>query len=160
MIGSIFARAIAKPSRIWARSRAFRSSNTVRRVTTSRRCSIKASKVSFRLKTLGWPLSNATILIPNTVCNCVLAYKWLSSTSADSLRLTSTTIRIPSLSDSSRSAEIPSIRFSLTSSAIFSIKRALLTWYGISLMIMVSLPLSSVSISALARIYILPRPVR
>ena len=38
MISSMLASATARPSRMWPRSRALRSSNTVRRVTTSRRC--------------------------------------------------------------------------------------------------------------------------
>jgi len=37
IIGSMLASAIAKPSSVCARSRALRKSNTVRRVTTSRR---------------------------------------------------------------------------------------------------------------------------
>ena len=47
-------------------------------------------------------------------------------------RLTSTTIRMPSRSDSSRIAEMPSILFSLTRPAICSMSRALLTWNGSS----------------------------
>ena len=41
-------------------------------------------------------------------------------------------MRIPSRSDSSRRSAMPSIRLSLTSSAIFSSRLALLTWYGSS----------------------------
>ena len=70
------------------------------------------------------------------------------------------TMRMPSLSDSSRSSLMPSSFFSLTSSAIFSISRALFTWYGSSVTMIVSRPLSSVSISALARTSMRPRPVR
>ena len=50
------------------------------------------------------------------------------------------TTRMPSLSDSSRSSEIPSIFFSFTSSAIFSINRALFNWYGSSVMMICSRP--------------------
>ncbi|CSB63149.1 Uncharacterised protein [Vibrio cholerae] len=49
------------------------------------------------------------------------------TTSPTASRLHSITMRIPSLSDSSRSALIPSTFFSFTNSAIFSIKRALFT---------------------------------
>ena len=53
MIGSIFESAIDKPSSKCARSRALRNSNIVLRVTTSRRCKIKASSISRRLNNLG-----------------------------------------------------------------------------------------------------------
>ena len=43
-------------------------------------------------------------------------------------RFRSTTMRIPSRSDSSRRSAIPSIFLWRTSSAIFSISRALFTW--------------------------------
>ena len=43
MNSSMLASATARPSSTWPRSRALRSSNTVRRVTTSRRCSRKIS---------------------------------------------------------------------------------------------------------------------
>ena len=129
IISSILANATVKPSKICARDRALRISNTVRRVTTSRRCAIKHSKICLRFKTFGWPPTSATMLIPNTVCNWVWRYKLFSSTSAFSPRRTSITTRMPSLSDSSRkpSPAMPSISFSLCSSAIFSISRALLT---------------------------------
>ena len=48
---------------------------------------------------------------------------------------------------------------SFTSSAIFSISRALLTWYGISVTTIASRPLSATSTSALARMRTRPRPV-
>ncbi|MNT34050.1 hypothetical protein D3C72_1700070 [compost metagenome] len=53
-------------------------------------------------------------------------------TSGTSPRRSSMTTRMPSLSDSSRSSVMPSSFFSLTSSAIFSIRRALFSWYGSS----------------------------
>ena len=149
---SIFAKAVAKPSKIWARSRALRNSNNERRVTTSRRWRMKAPKISFNPNNLGWPSTIATILMPNTVCICVCLYRLFKTTSGTSPRFKTTTIRIPSLSDSSRKAEIPSIFLSLTSSAIFSNNLALLTWYGNSLTTILCCPvLSSVSISARAR---------
>ena len=70
-------------------------------------------------------------------------------------------MRMPSLSDSSRSSLMPSSFFSFTSSAIFSISRALLTWYGISVTAIASRPVDSLtSISARARMRTRPRPVR
>src|SRR3546814_16532807 len=59
-------------------------------------------------------------------------------------------MRMPSLSDSSRSSLMPSSFFSLTRSAIFSISRALFTWYGISVTMIDSRPLSAHSTSARA----------
>ena len=127
MIGSIFSSATARPSKIWARSLALRSSNIVRLVTTSRRWRTKASKISCKFINLGWPSVRATILMPKELCNWVCWKRLLSTTSGTSPRRISIYMRIPSLSDSSRSVEIPSIFLSLTSSEIFSINRALLT---------------------------------
>ena len=126
--GSIFAKATAWPSKMWPRSRAFRSSNKVLRVTTSRRWRIKQASMSLRFKVFGWPSTKATMLIPKLDCNCVWLNRLLTMTSGVSPRRRSITIRIPSLSDSSRSSVIPSIFFSFTNSAIFSMTRALLTW--------------------------------
>ncbi len=50
---SILFRAIIKPSKICARSRAFSNSNSVRRRTTSSRCLIYSSKKDFKLSTFG-----------------------------------------------------------------------------------------------------------
>ena len=70
-------------------------------------------------------------------------------------------MRMPSRSDSSRRSAMPSIVFSRTSSAIFSMSRALFTWYGISVTtIDVRSPFFAVSISVLARTITDPRPVR
>ncbi len=75
-------------------------------------------------------------------------------------RLSSMTSRIPSRSDSSRTAEMPSSRLSTTRSAIDLARVALLTWYGSSVTTIAALPLDSFSsIWARARITILPRPV-
>jgi hypothetical protein len=63
---SMFASAMASPSRMWPRSRALRRSNTVRRVTTSRRWRMNASMKSLRLSSFGWPSCRATMLMPNT----------------------------------------------------------------------------------------------
>ncbi len=73
--------------------------------------------------------------------------------------LSSITTRIPSLSDSSRRSLIPSIRLSLTSSAMCSTSRALLTWNGSSLMMIFGTFVSTSSISATPRTVSLPCPV-
>ena len=46
------------------------------------------------------------------------------------------TTRMPTRSDSSRTALMPSIRFSFTREAILAIMEALFTWNGISLTMM------------------------
>ena len=50
MISSTFDSATARPSRMWPRSRALRSSKRVRRTTTSRRCCRKNSRNCLRLR--------------------------------------------------------------------------------------------------------------
>ncbi len=50
MISSTLDSATARPSRMWPRSRALRSSNTVRRVTTSRRCDRKHSSICLQVQ--------------------------------------------------------------------------------------------------------------
>ena len=55
---------------------------------------------------------------------------------------------------------MPSIFLSLTSAAMFSIRRALFTMYGISVTMISLFPFGSVSMFDTARTRILPRPVR
>ena len=161
MIASILASATVKPSKIWPRSRALRSSYMVRRVTTSWRWRIKAATISFRFINFGWPLSRQTMLMLNELCSCVFRNRLLTTISAFSPRLRSIAILIPSLSDSSRSSEMPSNFFSLTNSAIRSMTLALLTWYGISVKTIVWRSfLSLVSTWYLPRICTRPLPVR
>ncbi len=74
-------------------------------------------------------------------------------------RPSSSTTRIPSRLDSSRISEMPSILLSPESSAIFSMRLALFTWYGSSVMMMASRPPRIFSAWALARSVIVPRPV-
>ena len=69
-------------------------------------------------------------------------------------------ILIPSRLDSSPMYVIPSTFFSFTSSAIFSIRRALLTIYGSSVTTIRFFPFAIGSIFVTARTRILPRPVR
>ncbi len=120
--------ATARPSRMWPRSRAFFSSNTVRRVTTSRRWPTNASIMSFRFSRRGWLSTSATMFMPKLSCSWVCLNRLLSTTSGSSPRFNSTTTRMPSLSDSSRMSEMPSIFFSVTSSAMRSSSDFLLTW--------------------------------
>ena len=154
--------AIFSPSRIWARASAFRRSCSVRRRTTSRLNSIKCSTTSSSVSTCGRPATIASVMMPKDVCSCVCLKRLFRTTAGTSPRLSSMTIRMPDRSDSSRKSAIPSIVFSRASSAIFSSSRALLIWYGISVTTIASLSLflSDVSISVLARITIEPRPVR
>src|SRR3984957_13632509 len=55
MISSIFATAIARPTKIWARSRALLSRNLVRRATTCSRKATNTVKRVFRFTTRGRP---------------------------------------------------------------------------------------------------------
>ena len=132
MNSSMLASATARPSSTWPRSRALRSSNTVRRVTTSRRCSRKIAIRSFRLHSLGWLSISATMFMPKVSCSCVCLYRLFSTTSGTSPRLSSITTRMPDLSDSSWMWLMPSSFFSWTSSAMRSSRFFLFTWYGIS----------------------------
>ena len=161
MNSSIFAKATAKPSKTWPRSRALRNSKIVRRVTTSRRCCKKYSSICFKFNKRGWLSTKATMFMPKLSCSWVLLYKLFRTTSGTSPRLSSITTRIPDLSDSSRKSEMPSTFFSFTNSAIRSSKFFLFTWYGnSSTMIAWRAPLSISSKWVLARITTRPRPVR
>ena len=100
------------------------------------------------------------MMTPNVACIEVCLYSWFSTTRGMASRLSSTTTRMPSRSDSSRRSLMPSIFLSRTSSAMFSTRRALFTWYGSSVTtICCLLLLSFSSMTARARITILPRPV-
>ena len=68
-------------------------------------------------------------------------------------------MRMPLRLDSSRMSLMPSSFLSLTSSATFSTRRALITMYGISVTMIDERPFLSSSISALPRMTIEPRPV-
>jgi hypothetical protein len=71
MISSILATAIARPTRIWARSRALLSRNFVRRVTTCSRKAMNSVRKSFRFIVCGRPASSATMLAGKFVCSGV-----------------------------------------------------------------------------------------
>ena len=63
--------AIRSPSRMCARASALRSSNSVRRRTTSRRNSMKCSMMSSSGSTRGRPPTIASMMMPKVVCSCV-----------------------------------------------------------------------------------------
>ena len=84
-------------------------------------------RISFSVITLGWPSASASILTPTVSCSWVKLYSWLSTTWALASRLSSTTMRMPSRSDSSRRSLICSIFLSFTRPAMLSISRALFT---------------------------------
>ena len=119
--------AIFKPSNIWALSFAFLSSNIVRLVTTSFLNLMNCRRSSLRFRIFGWPSTMERFITPNVPCICVCRKRLFSITSETSSLLSSTTILIPSLSDSSLISDMPSIFLSLTSSAIFSMSFVLLT---------------------------------
>ena len=69
MTSSILATAMARPTRIWARSRALLSRKLVRREMTSSRKATKACSMSFRFISSGRPPLSATMLTPKVVCS-------------------------------------------------------------------------------------------
>ncbi len=108
---------------------------------------------------MGSPSTRASMMTPKVSCSCECLYSWLRTTLGLTSRRSSMTMRMPSRSDSSRSAVMPSTCFSRCSSAIFSISGALLTMYGISVTTIRCLPPCMCSIWALARMRSRPRPV-
>ena len=68
---SMLATAMARPTKMWARSRALPSRNLVRRETTTSRNAMNAVSMSLRFITSGRPPSSATMLAPNEVCSGV-----------------------------------------------------------------------------------------
>jgi hypothetical protein len=80
---STFESATARPSSTWPRSRAFLSSYTVRRVTTSRRCAMNHSISSFRLSRRGWLSTSATMFMWKLSCSWVMLYSLFSTTSGN-----------------------------------------------------------------------------
>ena len=128
MIASMWSRAFFRPSKICIRSLARVSSNCVRRATTLRRCSRKASKIIFRFSTRGSiPSTRASMLRWKVSCSCVCLKSWFRTLLGIASFFISTTMRTPSLSDSSRRFLIPSIFLSRTRSANFSSRVALFT---------------------------------
>ncbi len=97
--------------------------------------------------------------MPNVVCICVCLYSWFITICGISPRPSSSTTRMPSRFDSSRISEMPGIFFSAESSEIFSMRLALFTWYGSSVMMIASRPPRIFSACAFARSVMVPRPV-
>ena len=126
-ISSTLETATARPHRIWLRSRAFFSSNAVRRATTSSRKVMKWLRKSRSISVSGRPPFKASILHANEVCMGVKRNNWFNTTSAVASRLSSITTRTPIRSDSSATLDMPSILLSRTISAMISIMRDLLT---------------------------------
>ena len=109
MISSTLDSATARPSRMWPRSRALRSSNTVRRVTTSRRCERK-------LEQLLEVQQRAAGRRPARPCSCrscpaaASACRGCSGRCPASRRASARSRRAcRDLSDSSRMSEMPSM---------------------------------------------------
>ena len=119
--------AFFRPSRMWARSLAFFRSNWVRRRTTSSWNSTYFCSICFRVSTLGTLWSMASMMTPTVSCSWVYWYSWFRMTWALASLRTSTTMRMPLRLVSSFRPVMPSMRLSLTRSAMFSIRRALLT---------------------------------
>ena len=99
------------------------------------------------------------MITPNVSWSCVCLYNWFRITFGFTSRRSSIQILIPSRLDWSLKSVIPSIFLSLTSSAIFSIRRALFTIYGSSVTIILFFPFCIGSMFVTARTLILPRPV-
>ena len=115
--------------------------------------------MSLMLSILGTPSTRASMIHPNVSWSCVCLKSWLSITLALTSFLSSMTTLIPSLEDSSLISVIPSILLFLTRSTIFFIRSDLFTIYGSSVTTIRCFPLFIVSISVIARTFILPRPV-
>ena len=115
-----------------ARASAFRSSNSVRRRTTSRRNSMKLLDELEQVQHARPAADDGQHDDAERRLQLRVLVEVVEDDLGTSPRFSSITIRMPSRSDSSRRSEMPSIVFSRTRSAIFSIRRFLLTWYGIS----------------------------
>ncbi len=107
----------------------------------------------------GTPSTSASMMAPKVDCIWVCLYSRFSTICETASRFSSTTMRMPSRSLSSRRSLIPSTRRSRANSAICSISRVLLTMKGISVMTIRSPPPRRSSISARARMTMRPRPV-
>ena len=127
-ISSTFETATARPQRMWARSRALRSSKAVRRATTSSRKATKWTRKSRSVSCSGRPPFSASMLQPKLVCIGVKRNSWFSTTSGVASRRSSTTTRTPKRSLSSWTWAMPSILRSRASSAMRSTIVALFTW--------------------------------
>ncbi|OSX72973.1 hypothetical protein BU14_0390s0010 [Porphyra umbilicalis] len=112
---SMRATAAKKPSTTCARSVARAKSCRARARTVSTRKSINASMQARRERRAGArPATSATTLAEKDDCSGVLARRLASTTAGTASRLSSTTTRMPSRSDSSRKSAMPSTLRSLT----------------------------------------------
>ena len=103
------------------------------------------------------------MLTPKLVCSCVSLNRLLSTTLALASRLSETTNRVPVFCDVSSFTSSMPLSSPLSASSLMRIATASwLTWYGISVTTIWyrSPRLPASSISALARIFTEPRPVR
>ena len=98
---STFSTATARPHNTCARSRALRSSNAVRRATTSSRKSRNADRMVRNSICSGRPPFSASMLQPKWVCIAVKRNSWFSTTSGVESRFSSITTRTPKRSLSS-----------------------------------------------------------
>ncbi len=158
---SIWSMAFSSADRMWARSRALRSRNCVRRTMTSIWW-VTQYRISWSSRSVrGTPSTRASMFAPKVSCSWVCLYRLFSTTLATASRLSTITSRWPVRPlDSSRTSAMPLIRPSLTSSAIFSARLSGLTWNGSSVATRQARPLRSSSTSTTARMVIEPRPVR
>ena len=149
--------AFLRPSKMWARAFAFSRSKIVRRIMTVFLWLMKCLRISFKPKIRGSWFKMESMIIPKVVCIAVCLNRLLRTISLIASRLSSITTRIPSRSDSSRIVETPSMSLSFTRLAIFSIRRALFTWYGSSSITIISF-FALCSICVLARTLMRPLP--
>ena len=156
IVWSNLSKATLKPSSKCNLSFALDSSKRNLLVIISNLWSIKHWFICFSPNSWGLFLSMAKRIIPKVVLNGVSENKLFKITLGSSFLFGSITILIPSLLDSSLISEIPFIFSSLTRSAIFSINLLLLTWYGISV---ITIAFVSVSTKALPLNLIIPLPV-
>ncbi len=156
---SMLSTAMRRPSRIWARFSHLSKSKRVRRMITSRRWSRKWRRTCFRDNSMGRAPTTAIMLMPKEVSSAVYLYRELMTISGMEPRLSSSTMRMPRRSDSSRRSVTFSILRSFTRPAIFSTREDLFKAKGISVMITDCLPRLFSSTVTSPRIFTVPRPV-
>jgi len=126
---SKLAKAINRPSKICARSRASFSSAWERRVMTNWRWMTYSFNTWDKVISWGVPsLLSATMFSEKLLCNSVILKSLFKITFGRASFFNSTVICIPARSESSRKFLIPLIFLSRIKSAIFISNRALFTW--------------------------------
>jgi hypothetical protein len=91
-------------------------------------------------------LSSASAITPKVLCSAVHLKSWLSTFTASAPRFSSSTMRMPSRSLSSRRSLTSPMRPARVSSATCSMMRDLLVPYGISVTTSCSRPLRRLSL--------------